>query len=42
VLLCPQVDIDGVEDDEEGEAPANAVNDDLFTARRELVDHGPE
>lgn len=38
----PHVDVDGVQDGEEGEAPGDAVNDDLLAAVEELVNHGSE
>jgi len=38
VVGAPQVDVDGVEDAEEGEAPGDAVDDDSFALREELVD----
>lgn len=34
----PGVDVHCVEEVEEGQLPANAVENDLFTATRELVD----
>lgn len=42
VLLCPEVDIDGVEHDEEGEAPADAVNHHALSGGGELVNDGAE
>ena len=41
VVVGPEVDADGVED-AEGEAPADAVNDDLLAALQERVDDGAE
>ena len=38
----PDVHVDGVEDSEEGKAPADAVNYDLLAAIEELVDDGAE
>ena len=38
----PDIDIDRVEDSEEGEPPANAINDDFLAAFKELVDDGAE
>lgn len=41
VVVCgPEVDVDGVEDAEEREAPGNAVDDGLLAAGEELVDDG--
>ena len=42
VVAGPEVDVDGVEDAEEGKAPADAVNDDLLAALEERVDDGAE
>ena len=42
VVAGPEVDVDGVEDAEEGKPPADAVNDDLLAALKELVDDGAE
>lgn len=38
----PKIDVDGVEDGEEGETPRNSVNDNQLSAREELVDDGTE
>ena len=38
----PDVDVDHVQDGEEREPPANAVNDDLLAALKELVDDSSE
>ena len=38
VVPDPKSDIDGVEDGEKGEPPANSVNHDLLAALKELVD----
>lgn len=38
----PHIDVDGVQDGEEGKAPGDAVNDDLLAAVEELVNHGSE
>lgn len=40
--VTPDVDPEGVEEDEEGEAPVDGVNDDLFAAFEELVDDRSE
>ena len=40
VAARPDVDVDGVEDGEEGETPADAVDDDVLAVGRELVDDG--
>ena len=37
-MAGPEVDVNSTEDAKEGEAPANAVNDDLLAALKELVD----
>lgn len=42
VVPGPEVDVDGVQDGEEGEAPGDAVDDDLLSAIEELVDDGSE
>ena len=42
VVAGPEVDVDGVEDAEESKPPADAVNDDLLAALKELVDDGAE
>ena len=42
VVPGPNVDVDGVEDGEEREPPADAVDDDLLSALKELVDDGAE
>ena len=42
VVSGPDVHVDGVEDSEEGKAPADAVNYDLLAAIEELVDNGAE
>jgi len=42
VAASPDVDIDDVEDDEEGEAPVDAVDDDLLAVVEELVDNRAE
>ena len=42
VVGGPEVDVDGVENAEEGKAPADAVNDDLLAALEERVDDGAE
>jgi len=42
VATRPDVDVNGVEDDEEGEAPVDAVNDNLLAGFEELVDDGTE
>ena len=42
VVAGPEVDVDGVEDAEEGKAPADAVNDGLLAALEERVDDGAE
>jgi hypothetical protein len=34
------VDVDGIEDAKEGETPGNAIDDDCFARREELVDDG--
>lgn len=34
----PGIDVHGVEEVEQGQSPANAVENDLFTTRRELID----
>jgi hypothetical protein len=39
VMGSPNIDIDSVEDGEEGEAPRNAVNNNLLSLREELVDN---
>lgn len=48
--MGPNIDIYGIEDQQEGEAPRNAVDDDPLSRREELVDdvseqqqmnHGP-
>jgi len=42
VAARPDVDVDGVEDDEQGEAPVDGVNDNLLAGFEELVDDGAE
>jgi len=42
VAMRPDVDVDGVEEEKEGEAPVDAVDDDLLAALEELVDDGSE
>jgi len=42
VLAGPQVDIDGIKDDQQGETPGNGINDDGLSGIRELVDNGAE
>lgn len=42
VAARPDVDVDGVEDDEEREAPVDAVDDNLLARFEELVDNGAE
>lgn len=42
VLPNPDVDVDGVEDGEQREAPRDAVDDGSFALREELVDDGSE
>jgi len=37
VMGSPQVDVDGIQDCEKREAPRNAIDDDRFSAREELV-----
>lgn len=38
VLPAPDVNVDGVEDAEEGEAPGDGVDDHALAGREELVD----
>lgn len=38
----PEVDVDGIEDGEEGETPADAFDDGAVTVFCELVDDGAE
>ncbi len=38
IVPGPHVHVDGIEDGEEGKAPADAVDDDLLAAVKELVD----
>jgi len=38
VLPAPDVDVDGVEDEEDSKAPPDGVDDDPFAGREELVD----
>lgn len=38
----PEIDVDGVEDCEEREAPRDAIDDNLFTSIEELVDDSAE
>jgi len=40
--VAPDVDVAGVEEDEQGEAPVDGIDDDLLAAVEELVDHGSE
>lgn len=41
--MCgPEVDVDGVKDAEEREAPGDAVNDDLLAVGEELIDNRPQ
>lgn len=42
MVAGPEVDVDGVEDGEEGEAPRDAVNDDGLARGEELVDDRSE
>ena len=42
VVPGPDIDIDRVQHAKEGETPANAVNDDLLAALKELVDDRSE
>jgi len=38
VMTSPKVDVDGIQDSEEREAPRHAIDDDGLSAREELVD----
>lgn len=38
-VMSPQIDVNSIEDTEEGEAPRNTVNDDMLSSREELVDN---
>jgi len=40
MVSCPNVHVYCIEDTKKREAPGNAVNNDLSTAREELVDDG--
>lgn len=42
MMTSPQVDVDCVENTEEGKTPGNAVDDDAFAFGEELVDDGAE
>lgn len=42
VAAAPDADVDGVEDDEEGETPVDTIDDDLLSGFEELVDDGSE
>lgn len=42
VLTSPDVDVNGAEDGDEGETPANAANDHFFTRAGELIDEVTE
>jgi len=42
MTTAPDVNVDGVQDDEEREAPADAVDDGLLAGREELIDDGAE
>ena len=42
IMPDPKVHIGRVENGEKGEPPANAVNDDLLAALKELIDDGAE
>lgn len=38
MLMSPEIDVDGVENSQEREAPGDAIDDDLFSGGEELVD----
>jgi len=42
VLSSPKVHVDGVKDNKERKPPRNAINDNPFAVREELVDDGTE
>jgi len=42
MLTSPEIDVDGVEDSKEGEAPGDGIDDDMFSGREELVDDCPQ
>jgi len=42
VLLSPKIDINGIEDTEEGEAPHDTIDDDTFPGREKLIDDRTE
>ena len=41
-MVCPEVNVDGIEHTEEWEPPRDAIDDDCFARREELVDNRPE
>ena len=42
MAVCPEVNVDGVEDAEEREAPGDSIDDDTLSGREELVNDGTE
>jgi len=40
--VTPDIDVAGIEDDEERQTPIDSIDDDLFAAIEELVDDSPE
>ena len=38
----PEIDIDGIEDPEQGKSPRDSIDNDLLTCRKELVDDGTQ
>jgi len=40
--MTPEIDVDGIQQDEERQAPVDGINDNLFAIVEELVDNGAE
>lgn len=42
VMACPEVNVDGGQNTEEGKTPGDTINDDVFPSGEELVDNSTE
>jgi uncharacterized protein YegJ (DUF2314 family) len=42
VMASPKIDVNGIEDGQKGEAPRNAIDDDMFACGVKLVDDSSE
>jgi hypothetical protein len=42
VVASPKIDVDGIENSEEGEPPRDAVNNHMISGREELIDDSSE